>query len=108
MCHRLKKGKNMKNINKFIKKFFEEKIEKAEMTVDSNFKELFSRHDYDTAKVMYFSDFCENYPDDVLDFIDRQGVQDEKRERLCELMLTKISNDSERWLKNKLEKQYVY
>lgn len=98
----------MKNINRFIKKFFDETTEYAEINGDSDFNELFSRHDYDTARVMYFLDFCESYPNDVLDFIDRNGVQEEKRERLCELMLTKISNDSERWLKNKLEKQYVY
>lgn len=108
MTPNIRKVKNMKNINKLIKKFYNEKTEWAVKNGDERFEEFYSRESYDTAKVLYFSEFCESYPDDVLDFIDRQGVSDEKRERLCELMLTKISNDSERWLKNKLEKSYVY
>lgn len=96
---KFKKGIKMKNINKLIKKFFDEKTEYAEMNGDSRFGEFFSRENYNTAKVLYFTEFCEEYPSDVLDWLFGQGIDEDKAPRLCELMITKISNDSGKYLR---------
>lgn len=97
---KFKKGIKMKNINKLIKKFFDEQTEYAEMNSDERFEELYSRENYNTAKVLYFAEFCEEYPQDVLEFVYRQGIDDDNKAiRLSELMLTKISNDSDRYMR---------
>ena len=99
-----RKVNHMKNINKLIKKFYDEKTEWAEMNGDERFEEFYSRESYDTAKMLYFSEFCQENPADVLDFIYRQGEDDDdKAERLRDLMIRKIKTGCGRYLQGLME-----
>lgn len=89
----------MKNINKLVKKFFEDKIEWAEENSDSDYLDFRKRESKNTADVLYIADFCDRYPEDVLDWLCRQGREwDDDTERLCDLMIKKISRDVDRYM----------
>lgn len=92
-----KKGTKMKHINKLIKDFFEDKIEWAEENSDSDYLDFRKRESKNLADILYIADFCDRYPADVLDWLCCQGFEyDERTERLCDLMIKKISNDVDR------------
>lgn len=94
----------MKNINVITKRFFNNVIEDACQREDEELLSYRQYYDENTANVFYISDFCMEYPRDVLDWIYSNDIIDEeKAERLAELICKKVDRDSSKWLRAKSE-----
>ena len=90
----------MYNINEITKNFFEDTIYSADCSEIDIFR---NDYDEDTANVLYICDFCENYPEDVLNWVYANDLieEDNKAPRLAKLICQKVDRDASRWLINK-------
>ena len=85
----------MKNINKLTKQFFNHEIKRAEEECNEVLESLNQRYDEETASMFYISGIMQ---ETIKDWLDKQGCEEEKVERLSCILQKKINRDAMNWL----------
>ena len=90
----------MKNINKITKQFFNDTILDAYYRGNEDLEQYRDLYDEETANMFFISDFCENNPNNVLDWVcSNNVVSDEgKQDRLASLICKKVDRDTNKYL----------